>query len=131
MASTIGRLVNIYKGTVLAGTLVATARTKSVSINKELIDFSNDSSDAWRTSAAEAGSRSVDISVEGLVDLAVRTFLTDALAETQDLFTLEYADGSELAGTFNLVSYEESGGHDGEVTYSVSLNSSGAVTFTP
>ena len=131
MASTIGRLVNVYKGTVLAGTLVATGRTKTMTINKETIDFTADSSNGWRTMAAEDGLKSVDVSMEGLVDLAARTFLTDALAETLDTYTLAWSDGSEMTGSFKLTSYEESGSHDGEVTYSVTLQSSGTVTFTP
>lgn len=131
MAKTEGRNVQLYKGNTTTGTLVAVARTKTVTINKELIDFTADDSDGWRESSAEAGVRSVDISIEGLVDLAARTFLTDVLAETQDLYTLKWADNSELAGTFNTSNYEESGNHDGETTFSVTLNSSGAVTFTP
>lgn len=130
MAASIGRLTNLFKGTVLAGTKVLTARSKSVSINKELIDFTNDSSNGWRESAAQAATRSVTITLEGLVDLAVDTFRDDALAETQDVYTLQYEDNGELASTFNLTSYEESMNHDGELTYSVTLESSGAVTFT-
>lgn len=131
MAKTNGRLVNIYKGTVAGGTLVATARTKSLTINKELIDHTADDSAGWRESAVQAGVRSADITIEGLVDLAARTFLVDSLAETQDVYTVQWADNSELTSSFNLSNYEENGNHDDEWVFSVTLNSSGAVTFTP
>lgn len=130
MAHTIGRLVNVYKGDTSTGTLIATGRTKTVAINRELIDFSDDNSDAWRESAAEPSTRSLDVTVEGLLDLADRAFLTDSLAETQDTYTLQWADNSELTSSFNITSYEESGEHTGEVTFSVTLASSGVVTFT-
>jgi TP901-1 family phage major tail protein len=130
MAETAGRLVNLFKGTVAAGTLVATARTKSMAINREPIDVTSDSSDAWRTLLSTVGSRSVDITIEGVVDLAARTFLADALAETLDVYTLEWADGSELTGTFALGNYEESGEHTSEVTFSTTLASSGTVVLT-
>ena len=129
MAETAGRLVNLYKGTVLGGTLVATARTKTLTINREPIDITNDSSLAWRELLSTIGSRSVDIAIEGVVDLASRTFLTDALAETLDVYTLEWADATELTGTFALGNYEETGEHTGEVTFSTTLASSGVVTF--
>ena len=130
MAKTAGRLVNLYKGTVLAGTLLATGRTKTMTINREPIDVTADDSLAWRELLATIGSRSCDISIEGVVDLAARTLLTDALAETLDVYTLEYEDGSELSGTFSIGSYEESGEHTGDLTFSTSLASSGAVVFT-
>jgi predicted secreted protein len=101
-----------------------------MAINREPIDVTSDSSSAWRTLLSTVGSRSVDITIEGVVDLAARTFLTDALAETLDVYTLEWADGSELTGTFALGNYEESGEHTGEVTFSTTLTSSGTVVLT-
>lgn len=130
MAKTAGRLVNVYKGSSATGTLVTTARTKSMTINREPIDVSADDSEAWRELLATVGSRSVDVSIEGVVDLAARTLLVDALAETLDIYTLEWADGSELVATFSLGNYEESGEHTGEVTFSVTLASTDAAVFT-
>lgn len=130
MAKTAGRLVNLYKGTVLAGTLIATGRTKTMTINREPIDVSADDSAAWRELLATIGSRSCDIAIEGVVDLAARTLLTDALAETLDVYTLEWEDASELTGTFSLGNYEESGEHTGEVTFSTTLSSTGAVVLS-
>lgn len=130
MANQASRLVLIYKGNVATGTVVAAVRTKSITINREPIDVTNDDSDAWRTLLATIGSRSVDISVEGVVELTDDTFIVDAMAETLDLYTVAWTDGRTIAATFQLGSYEESGSNDGELTYSASLASSGVVTYT-
>ncbi|NQX95445.1 MAG: hypothetical protein HRT64_11110, partial [Erythrobacter sp.] len=49
--------------------------------------------------------------------------------------TVEFADNggasnASLSGNFYLTSYQESGAFDGEVTYSLTLQSSGAWTYT-
>lgn len=131
MAEEAARLAKLYKGDTTTGTVVAAVRTKGFSINKEYVDVTTKDSAAWRKLLASVGSRSCDMTVEGVKELTQATFITDALAETIDLYTFQWSDGSELAGQFALTGYEENG-TDGEAqTYSATLMSSGAVTYTP
>ena len=57
-------------------------------------------------------------------DLALGTslLLTD--------ITLDFADGGDIVGDFFLANYAETGAHDGEVTFTATLQSSGSWTYT-
>ena len=62
-----GRQVKVYEGDVSTGTLVAGARTKSVTFNNEPIDVTTDDASGFRTLLEEPGQKSLDVSVEGLL----------------------------------------------------------------
>jgi len=57
-----------------------------------------------------------------------------ALTSTQSALlltdiTLDFADGGDISGNFFLASYDETGAHDGAVTFTATLQSSGAWTY--
>ena len=45
-------------------------------------------------------------------------------------YDLAFEDGSSAKGTFIVSSYERAGEYNGEETYSLSLESSGTITWT-
>ena len=49
---------------------------------------------------------------------------------TIDAYKLVFGDGDNIAGNFQLTSYERAGEYNGEETYSLTLESSGQVTHT-
>lgn len=129
MAAAKGRELLVKNGsTVLAG-----VRTKGAAINNEPIDITSDDDLGYRTMLSDAGTMSVDLSVEGVTKDAI--FRTLAATGGTGLMltgiTLEYPDGGILAGDFFLNSFEETGAYNEAMTFSASLQSSGAFTYTP
>jgi len=115
----------------VAGVAVAGMRSTSFTLNGEEVDVTNKDSAGWRTLLAGAGVTSMSVSASGVfVDnsnmIAVRGY---AIAKTLNTFVLEFESGDTYTGSFQVASCEQSGEHNGEVTYSISLSSSGAVTF--
>ena len=45
-------------------------------------------------------------------------------------YDLVFSDGSKISGAFLITSYERAGEFNGEETFSVTLESSGTVTYT-
>lgn len=128
MAASSGRELLIKKGvTVLAG-----VRTKTVTINGEPIDVTTDDDSGFRTLLADPATRSIDLSVEGITkDATLRAIVAGGGSQMLTDITVEYPDGSVIAGDFYLVSVEESGEYQDAVTFTASLQSSGAFTYTP
>ena len=124
MAARSGRDLLIQK----AGTTIAAVRTKTVSIDGSPVDISSDDDGGHRKLASFAGAKSIDISVEGVVDDAVfgdlmtgsgSLLLTDVTIEN-------FPDtGDTLACDFYVASFEQAGSHDGEQTYTMEFQSSG------
>jgi len=129
MAAAKGRSFLIKRGAVV----IAGVRTKGAAFNGEPIDVTTDDDSGYRTLLSDAGTQSIDLSVEGITkddDLRIATIDgTGALMLTD--VTLTYPDGGILAGNFFLSSLEETGTYNEAVTFSASLQSSGAWTYTP
>lgn len=116
---------------------LAGVRTKNLSINNEPVDVTNDDSDGWRTLLTEAGEKTVNLSLSGIViDGGLKEeAMADSDASPQaDLVrhvTLTYPDGGVIEGDFFLASYTETGEYNGAATFDCELQSTGAVSFTP
>jgi predicted secreted protein len=111
-------------------TAIAGAQENGISIDNSPIDITSIGDGGYRTLAEFAGMRALDISVSGVwADKVIRD---QALGTTMLLtdITIEFADGGDIAGDFYLASYEETGPHDGAVTFTAALQSSGAWTYT-
>lgn len=122
-----GRSLLIKKGsTVLAG-----MRTKGVAINGEPIDITSDDDSGYRTLLSDVGTLSVDLSIEGITkdDTLKALILAGGTSLMLTDITVEYPDGQSLAGNFFLTSLEETGAYNEAVTFSGSLQSSGAWTY--
>lgn len=128
MAANVGRNLLLKTGsTVLAG-----LRTKGISINGEPIDITTDDDGGYRTLLDEAGQKALDISIDGITkDNDLRQAMATGMTLTLAGVSLEYPNGDTLTGTFMLVSLEESAAYNDAVTFTGSLQSSGAWTYTP
>jgi len=125
MADT-GRDLLILKNAVA----IAGAQENGVSVDNSPVDITSIGDGGFRTLADFAGMRALDISISGV--WADKTLRDSALGTTLLLsdITIEFADGGDIAGDFYLASYEETGAHDGAVTFTASLQSSGEWTYT-
>lgn len=125
MADT-GRDLLILKNAVA----IAGAQENGISVDNSPVDITSIGDGGYRTLADFAGMRTLDISISGV--WADKVMRDQALGTTLLLtdITIEFADGGEISGDFYLASYEETGAHDGAVTFTASLQSSGAWTYT-
>ena len=131
MAKLAGRKIRIYEGDVATGTLVAGARADSITINNEAIDVTDKESDGWRTLLNDASVRTVDMSVEGLLDgdslLSAALGVTTALV---GLYTIDIDGIGTCAGQFHFSSFEIGAPHDDAATFTASIQSAGVIAFT-
>lgn len=126
-----GRKVNLFSGTGVGAVLVAGGREHGITINNEPIDVTDKGDNGWRTLLSDPATRSVDISFGGLMDNATYISLglnpvTTALLAP---FEVRIEGVGTIAGTFHVSSVELGTPHDDAVELTMSLASSGPITF--
>jgi TP901-1 family phage major tail protein len=125
-------LVKIDDGT---GTFVTVAglRTRRLSFNAETVDVTHaESVDRWRELLEGAGVKRASVAGRGLfkdaaTDALMRQTFFDGTLKTYQIVIPAFGT---VAGAFQITSLEFAGEHNGEVTYDLSLESAGALTFT-
>ena len=116
-------------------------RSTSMSINGETVDITTKESatfdgvsgnDIGRVLLANAGIRSMSISASGVFTDSASENTTRTSAFSGDIvnYDLIFADTSSAKGAFIITSYERAGEYNGEETYSLTLESSGTITYT-
>ena len=112
-------------------TVVAGLRSTGFTLNGQDVEVTDKDSSGWRELLAGAGVTSFSITGSGVYkdDVALQTMRVIAITKVLETFTLIFESGDEYWGLFQVLSVEQTGEHDGEVTYSVSLESSGAITL--
>ena len=116
----------------LAGTAVGGMRTTAMTINGEEVDVTTkDSTSQWRELLAGAGVVSMTITAAGVFidNNNVITIRSYAIARTLNSFVLAFESGDTYTGNFQVTNFEHAGDYNGEVTYSMTLESSGVATF--
>ena len=113
-------------------TTVAGLRTRRIAFNAETVDVTHaESAGRWRELLEGAGVRRASVSGRGLFrdaasDALMRqTFFNGTIAA----FQIVVPDFGTIAGAFQLASLEFAGEHNGEVTYEMTLESAGELTF--
>ena len=119
---------------------LAGLRSTSMTINGEMVDITTKDSDALvsggvtkaRELLAGGGVSNMAISASGVFTDATLENEVRSRAQkgTIDAYKLVFGDGDNIAGNFQLTSYERAGEYNGEETYSLTLESSGQVTHT-
>ena len=112
---------------------VAGLRTRRLAFNAETVDITHaESAGRWRELLEGAGVKRASVSGRGLfkdasTDALMRqTFFDGAVKNYQ----IVIPDFGTVEGPFQITSLEFAGEHNGEVTYELSLESAGALTFT-
>lgn len=112
---------------------VAGLRARQIAFNAEAVDVTHaESAGRWRELLAGAGVRRASISGAGIFkdeasDALVRQIFFDGVIRDWQVVVPEFGT---IAGPFQLSSLEYRGDHDGEVTFDLSLDSAGLLTFT-
>lgn len=108
---------------------VAGLRTTQASINGEAVVITNKGSGGWRELLSGAGVRSVSVSGSGVFtgSAAEVRLKNNALAGLIDDYELSFESGERLRGKFLLTRLDYAGDFNGERSYTLALESSGAV----
>jgi TP901-1 family phage major tail protein len=108
---------------------VAGMRTTQLSVNGEAVNVTSKDSGGWRELLSGAGVRSVSVSASGIfTGSAAETRLkANALAGLIDDYELSFESGERMRGRFLLTRLDYAGDYNGERTYGLALESSGAV----
>jgi TP901-1 family phage major tail protein len=112
---------------------VAGLRSRKIAFNAELVDITHaESVDRWRELLAGAGVKRASISGRGLFkdaasDALVRQAFFDGAVNPCQMIVPDFGT---IQGAFQISGLEFSGEHNGEVTFDISLESAGALTFT-
>lgn len=97
------------------------------------IDITNQESSQWTELLDAAGIKSVGISGDGVFKDDITFKIARSVHLNQTLRNWQVIDntaGDYWSGVFKLTSLEQTGGHDNEQTYSLSLSSSGPIVYT-
>lgn len=111
---------------------IAGLRARTISFNARSVDITNaDSVNGWREALAGAGVKSASISGSGvfLDDSADETVRGHLFNGTIRDWQVILPDFGTIQGRFQIASLDYAGEYDGEVTYSLALESAGALTF--
>jgi TP901-1 family phage major tail protein len=115
-------------------TTVAGLRTRQLSFNAEAVDVTHaESAGRWRELLAGAGVRRASITGSGVFrdeasDAAVREIVFDGAIRAWQVIVPGFG---VIEGPFQVSTLEYRGEHDGEVTFEMSLDSAGQLTFQP
>lgn len=123
-------LVKLHNGSIYE--TVAGLRAKQLAFNEESVDITDsESAGRWRELLGGAGVRRCGLTGSGLFkdqasDETVRSaFFAGSLIEAQIIIP----DFGSLTGPFLMTALEYSGQHNGEVTFDLTLESAGAISF--
>ncbi len=125
-------LVKLDAGGTGSFATVAGLRSRSLAFNARSVDITNaDSSGRWRELLEGAGVRSASVAGRGLFrdetsDASLRQIFFDGAIKTWQIVVPDFGT---VTGLFQITALEYAGEHDGEVTYDMSLESAGALTF--
>ena len=110
-------------------------RAVTISINNEMVDVTNKDSSGVRELLAGAGINSMNVSAEGVYvdDSNIDLLLTAGTANTHLNYQITFPGSTAnrtFTGAFGVESIEASGEYNGSITYSMTLQSDGAITIS-
>ena len=108
---------------------VAGMRTTQLSVNGDAVNVTSKDSGGWRELLSGAGVRSVSVAGSGIFtgSAAEARLKTNALAGLIDDYELSFESGERMRGRFLITRLDYAGDDNGERTYALNLESSGAV----
>lgn len=108
---------------------VAGMRTTQMSVNGEAVVVTSKGSGGWRELLSGAGVRSVSVSAAGVFtgSVAETRVKANALAGALDDYRLTFESGETMTGRFLVTRLDYAGDFNGERSYTLALESSGAV----
>ncbi len=120
---TLGRKVSITIG----GNVVASARTKTLTINNSSVNVTADDDSGIQALLDEMGEKSVDLSVDGMYLSTDETLLDLSLSTTPAADVVLDFETFTISGRFFQNSFSNGVPYNEAITFSSSFSSSGAV----
>ena len=114
-------------------TSIAGLRTRRLTFNAQSVDVTNsDSAGRWRELLEGAGVRHASLNGNGVFkdeasDILCRQIFFDGSIKSWQIVIPSFGT---IAGLFQMASLDYRGDHAGEVTFEMSMESAGALTFT-
>lgn len=124
-------LLKIHDGTTFA--TVAGLRSRTLAFNAQSVDVTHsESAGQWRELLAGAGVKRASVSGSGVFKDAASDALVRAAFFDGSLKTCQVVipDFGTVAGPFQVTALEIAANHDREVTFDLTLESAGELTFT-
>ena len=113
-------------------TTVAGLRSRSIAFNTETVDITHaESAGQWRELLAGAGVKNAKVSGSGIFkdaasDATVRQYVFDGTIRDWQVIVPDFGT---VAGPFQITAFELTGRHDTEITFDLSLESAGELSF--
>jgi predicted secreted protein len=127
MAAVSGRLLVVKK----ASTAIAGAKEATITVDNSPVDITSNDDSGFRTLGDFAGARSLEISMNGVItDETMETVALNTSSKLLTDITVDLPQGGGISGNFYLANFEEAGSNDADATYDITLQSSGAFTYT-
>jgi predicted secreted protein len=126
MTAFVGRKALFKKGE----TTVAAVRTRSMTLGNEVVDITSDDDNGFRTMLAEPGTKTLDLTLEGVFKDATMLTVAMSASDILDAFSILFPSIGTIAGDFVVTSFEAGAAYNEAGTFSCSLQSSGTFTFT-
>ena len=108
---------------------IAGMRTTQLSISGETVVITHKGSGGWRELLSGAGVRSVSVAAAGIFTGSAGEvrMKANALSGTIDDYELSFESGERMRGKFLVTRIDYAGDYNGERSYTLALESSGAV----
>lgn len=127
-------LLQVTDGTSPADyTTIGGMKATAMSVGNAVVDVTTKDEAPWKTLLANAGDRSVSMTVSGISkdDVGANYLRNFAFNGAMANFRIIDQAGDMCTGSFLLSKWENSGASNAAVEFSGTLESSGIVTFTP
>lgn len=113
-------------------TTIAGMRSNSMQVANDIVDITTKDSNHYREILSGGGNRKMTMNVSGIFNNAASEELLRNKAFANVLWGFKMIIGASdyVIGDFLISSYERTGEYDGNVTFSATLESSGAWAFT-
>ena len=132
MTAFVGRKAVLSMGSPLVA--VAALRTRTMTLANEPVDVTSDDDAGFRKLLADPGNKTLDISIEGVVkDVATFNSLVALAVSGTDILesvSLLFPAIGTIAGDFIVSSFEIGAPYNEATTFSCTLQSAGAYTWT-
>lgn len=127
MAASVGRDVTMTVG----GSALLGVREKNFTYNGEPINISSEEDAGYQILLSDVGEASIGIDVAGIDKDDVLRTIAASTTRADLAVVITYETGATLGGNFKLSAYSEGTPYNEATTFSASLMSNGAYTFTP
>lgn len=128
-----GKNIFLQSGTGTGTLTIAGLRSSAFKINAQPVEATSRDNNGWRALIGSAGVVSLSIKSTGVLTggTASNPLVARALDQSLNPYTLVFDDGDRIVGSFQVTEFEPSGDFSAEQTFSVGLESSGSLTYTP